>query len=309
MSMLEVRLLREGIVESVHQCQAMVADHRGRVLSRSGGDERPTFIRSALKPFQALTVLSSGADQAFRMTQADLALLCSSHDGDRIHARRVFNLLWRMDLEPSRLTCPIPSGKTSPLEHNCSGKHSGMLATCLQRGWAVENYADRRHPVQQLITQTVADLLGLPPAEFVQARDDCGVPTCQFTLQQMAWLYAQLSSGKVAALECLARAMVREPVMVAGEDRFDTMLMELSQGAVVSKGGAEGVQCIGRMGEGMGLAVKVLDGADRAKAALVIYLLRQLGWIDPLVADTLGDRFAVLSPLQRLEVVGELTMA
>jgi L-asparaginase len=306
MSTLEVHLLREGIVESVHRCQAFVCDHRGRVLSRSAGEEFPTFIRSALKPFQALAVLATGADQAFKMTDADLALMCSSHSGELVHVRRVFNLLWRMDLEPMQLSCPIPPGKASPLQHNCSGKHSGMLAACVQRGWAVEHYAERRHPVQKFVAETVGELLCMPAAELIQARDECGVPTYQLTLRQMAQLYAQLSAGQTAGLECLARAMVHVPSMVAGEGRFDTLLMELSKGSVVSKTGAEGVQCIGRMGEGMGLAVKVLDGADRAKGPLVIYLLRQLGWIDPLVADTLNDRFSVLNDRQRFEVVGEL---
>ncbi|MBC8122946.1 MAG: asparaginase [Gemmatimonadaceae bacterium] len=303
---LEVHLLREGITESIHQCHAVISDHRGRVLSSSGTRLPPTFIRSALKPFQALAVLRAGADQAFRMGDADLAILCSSHSGETIHARRVFNLLWRLGLDPAYLSCPIPVGKNSPLQHNCSGKHAGMLAICRQQGWPVEKYADRRHPVQKLIAQTLAELLGMPADEFIPARDDCGVPTYQMQLSQMAWLYAQLSSGSQAALECLARAMVHEPVMVAGEDRFDTVLMQLSAGELVSKAGAEGIQCVGKMGEGMGLAVKVLDGANRAKYPVVIHLLRQLGWIDPMVAETLSEKFAVLGPYQRLEVVGEL---
>ncbi|AGY60263.1 L-asparaginase II [Gloeobacter kilaueensis JS1] len=304
-----MRLLREGLVESVHYCEAVVVDRRGRVLAQGGSNHLPvTFIRSALKPFQALPVLRSGAHQAFGMDSADLALLCASHNGDLLHARRAFNLLWRMDLEPSALSCPVPEGKHSPLEHNCSGKHSGMLAVCRQRGWSIEHYAERRHPLQLLITQTLAELLGMPIDEFIQARDDCGVPTFQFSLQQMAWLYAQLASGQVAELECLARAMIHQPTMVAGEGKFDTVLMQLGAGQLVSKTGAEGVQCIGRMGEGMGLALKVYDGSSRAKYPLVIHLLRQLGWIDPAVAEALNDRFAVLGEHQRLEVVGELEM-
>ncbi|UFP94100.1 asparaginase [Gloeobacter morelensis] len=307
---IEVRLLREGLVESVHYCEAVVADHRGRTLAHGGNKQLPTtFIRSALKPFQALPVLRSGAHQAYAMDDADLALLCSSHSGELIHARRAFNLLWRMGLDPAVLVCPVPPGRTSPLEYNCSGKHAGMLAVCRQRSWTTERYADRRHPVQLLIAKTLCELLALPFDELVQARDDCGVPTYQLALAQMAWLYAQLSSGESAELECLARAMIRQPEMVAGEGRFDTVLMQMSGGDLVSKAGAEGVQCIGRMGQGMGLAIKVYDGSDRAKYPVVIHLLRQLGWIDPAVADALGDRFAVLGEHQRLEVVGELEMA
>jgi L-asparaginase len=308
MAALEVHLLREGILESVHRCEAVVSDHRGRVLSRNVGEDRATFMRSSMKPFQAFAVLNTGVAQAFDLGEADLALLCSSHAGEMIHARRVFGMLWRMGLDPTALSCPIPTGKDSPLQHNCSGKHSGMLAACLQQGWPTLDYADRRHPVQQLIANTVAELLSMPVDELILAKDDCGVPTFQLQLQQMAWLYAQLSEGNRPTLEILARAMVHEPKMVAGEGRFDTLLMEMSDGAVVSKAGAEGVQCIGRMGEGMGLAVKVLDGASRAKNPVVIHLLRQLGWIEPDVADTLNDRFGLLNPQQRLEVVGELEL-
>jgi len=308
MSDLKVHLLREGIVESVHTCEAVVTDHRGRVLSRSPGESLPTFMRSALKPFQALAVLSTGAAQAFQFGDADLALMCASHSGEMVHARRAFSMLWRLNLEPANLVCPIPPGKESPLQHNCSGKHVGMLAACLQRGFPVEHYAERRHPVQQLVAETLAELLAMPADEFVVARDDCGVPTYQFTLAQMAWLYAQLSAGRNPGLERLMRAMIREPRMVAGEGRFDTELMRLSEGAVVSKTGAEGVHCVGFVGQGLGLAVKVLDGGHRAKAPLVIHLLRELGWIDPSVADVLNDRFAALNPHQRLEVVGELEM-
>jgi L-asparaginase len=164
------------------------------------------------------------------------------------------------------------------------------------------------HPVQKLILTQVAELMRMPGEELIRAHDDCGAPTYFVQLGQMATLYAQLASGDNLAMERIVRAMTHHPAMVAGEGEFDTELMRLSEGELVSKAGAEGIQCIGRVGEGMGLAIKVMDGAKRAKYAVAIHLLKQMGWISPSVSETLGETFMKLSNFKRLEVVGELSI-
>jgi L-asparaginase len=305
---LEVRLLREGIVESTHRVQAIVCDNRGRVLLGAGNAETTTFVRSALKPFQALAVTATGTLERYRLTDRDLAIICSSHQGTVEQARQVFNVLWRCDVDPSVLQCPTPPGKRSPLEYNCSGKHAGMLAVCQQRNWPLSTYLQRQHPVQKLILSKVAELLRMPAEEFIGVRDNCGAPTYLMELGQMAALYAQLASGDNLDMERIVRAMVHHPVMVAGNGMFDTEIMQLTQGELVSKAGAEGVQCVGRIGEGMGLAIKVTDGANRAKHAVAIHLLKQLGWISPTVAENLAETFMTLGEFTRLEVLGELSM-
>ncbi|HLO52548.1 MAG TPA: asparaginase [Kamptonema sp.] len=305
---LEVRLLRDGVVESTHRVQAAVCDNRGRVLSVAGNSDTATFIRSALKPFQALAVTTTGTLERYELTDRDLAIICSSHQGTIEQARQAFNVLWRCEIDSSKLQCPIPEGKTSPLQYNCSGKHAGMLAVCQQRHWPLETYLRRKHPVQQLILTKVAEMLGMPAEEFISARDDCGAPTYFMQLGQMASLYAQLASGDNLDMERIVRAMTHHPAMVAGEGEFDTELMRASEGELVSKSGAEGVQCIGRVGEGMGLAIKVTDGAKRAKYAVAIHLLKQLGWISPAIAETLSETYMTLSDFKRLEVMGEMSM-
>ena len=305
---LEVRLLREGIIESKHQVQAVVCDDRGRVLSVAGNAETATFVRSALKPFQAMGVTTTGTLERYKLTDRDLAVICSSHKGTVEQVRQVFNVLWRADIEPSALQCPTPEGRHSPLQNNCSGKHAGMLAICQQRRWPLNTYLQGNHPVQQLIFGKVAELLRMPSEEFIRAHDDCGAPTYLMQLGQMASLYAQLASGSNLDMERIVRAMTHHPLMVAGNGEFDTELMRLTQGELVSKAGAEGVQCIGRIGEGMGLAIKAMDGAKRAKYAVAIHLLKQMGWISPSVSEILSDTFMVLDNFKRLEVVGELSM-
>jgi L-asparaginase len=305
---IEVHLLREGITESSHRAVAAVCDTRGRVLSEAGSAEMSTFIRSALKPFQAFAAIGTGVLEHFDLNDKDLAIICSSHQGTTEQARQVFRILWRCDIDPSDLQCPIPEGKQTRLQHNCSGKHAAMLAACKQRHWPLNTYLKRSHPIQQLIIDKVGELLGMPGDEFIRARDDCGAPTYSMQLGQMATLYAHLASGDRLDLERVERAMVYNPSLIAGEGGFDTELMRLTEGELVSKSGAEGIQCVGRVGESMGLAIKVLDGSKRAKYATAIQLLKQLGWITPAVAEALAEKFMSLTPYKRLEVVGEMTM-
>lgn len=306
--LLEIHLLREGIIESVHQVEATVCDHRGRSLMLAGSSETSTFIRSALKPFQALAVTTTGTLEKYNLKDRDLAIICSSHRGTVEQSRQVFNILWRADIAPSALQCPIPEGKKSPLQYNCSGKHAGMLAVCKQRNWSLDNYLHRSNPIQKLILSQISELLGMPGEELISAHDDCGAITYSMQLRQMAYLYAQLAGGSNLDLERIVRAMVYHPSLIAGEDAFDTELMRLSEGEIVSKSGAEGIQCIGRVGEGMGLAIKVKDGAKRAKYAVAIHILKQLGWITPAISEILSVKFMRLSQYKRLSAKGELSL-
>jgi L-asparaginase len=303
---LEVRLLREGIAESHHRVHAAVSDARGRVLMRAGDPQRLTFVRSALKPFQASVFVASGSADQGQVGDRGLAIACASHAGTPEHAREAFKLLWSAELEADLLQCPVPEGRTSPLEHNCSGKHAAFLATCRRLGWSTESYMHADHPLQQEVLKRVAELLALPAAELVTARDDCGVPTLRLRLAQMALLFAHLGAGEQPHLERLSRAMLAHPHLVAGEGRFDTELMRRGHGQVISKGGAEGIQCISRVGEGLGLAIKVEDGSARAKHAVALQLLEQLDWLTPMTVEELRQRFLNPAPHLRLEVLGEL---
>jgi L-asparaginase len=305
---LDVQLLREGVVESSHTAHVVVCDARGRNLSVAGNPELATFIRSALKPFQALAVTAAGAMERYNLNDQDLAIMCGSHQGTIEQVRQVFHILWQSDLDSTALRCPTPAGKKSPLEHNCSGKHAGMLAVSHQQNWPLESYLDRNHPVQKLILSRMAELLGMPADEFIMAHDDCGAPTYFMQLRQMATLFAMLSSGDNLEMERIIRAMTSHPDLVGGPDAFDTKLMELTDGELVSKSGAEGIQCIGKVGDGLGLAIKVMDGSKRAKYATAIFTLKQMGWILPAVADTLAETYMQIGHFKRLDVVGELPL-
>ena len=284
-SPLEVVLLRNGIAESLHRAHAVVTDQRGRLLMRAGDPQHLSFIRSSLKPFQAQLFVSSGAVDAQGGGDRAMAIACASHDGTLEQAREAFQVLWRADVDVSFLRCPCGLDKESALQHNCSGKHAAFLASCRRMGWPLEGYLNREHPLQQEVFNRVAELLGIPSAELV---------------------YAHLGGAQSAILERLARAMQAHPELVAGEGRFDTELMRRSLGLLVSKGGAEGIQCLARMGEGLGLAIKVEDGSSRAKWAVALHLLRQLDWLTPSALEELEQQFLIPMAGQRLEVRGQL---
>ncbi|MBE9031523.1 asparaginase [filamentous cyanobacterium LEGE 11480] len=305
---LKIQLLREGIVESIHYAHAVVSDDQGRILFAAGNPNYNTFIRSALKPFQAMCVTTTGTLEKFNLTDRDLAIMCASHRGTPAQARQAFNILWRADIEPTALQCPIPANARSNLQHNCSGKHAGMLAACRQLSLPTATYLSRKHPLQQLILGKVAELLRVPAVEFIGARDDCGAPTYLMQLSHMAYLYAHLAAGQRVELERTMRAMTHHAPLIADVGQFDTELMRLTAGELVSKTGAEGVQCVGRVGESMGLAIKVADGTKRAKFAATIHALKQMGWISSDIADTLAEQFIQLSEFTRLDVHGEMVM-
>lgn len=302
----EVVLKRGSSVESIHRVHAVVCDSKGRILMKAGRADYETFVRSALKPFQALPALSSGTSGTYDFGDRGLAISCASHAGTAEHAREAFRLLWNAQLETDSLQCPIPAWGHSPLEHNCSGKHAAFLATSRKMGWPLESYLQGDHPLQQEINRRVGEFLGLPAEELVAERDDCGAPTLLLQLSQMALLYAHLGSSTHAELEQISRAMLAHPKLVAGDGRFDTELMSRSHKQVISKGGAEGIQCLSRTGDGLGVAIKVEDGSRRAKQAVALHLLRQLDWMTQGSLDELEDKMLIIGPGVRLEVKGEL---
>jgi L-asparaginase len=246
--------------------------------------------------------------ERYELSDKDLAIICASHQGTIEQARQAFNVLWRCEIDPSALKCPCPEGQQSALQHNCSGKHVGMLAVCQQRNWSLNGYTERNHPVQKMILDRIADLLKMPAAEFIGVHDDCGAPTYLLQLRQIACLYGQLASGNHLGMERIVRAMTHYPELISGEGGFDTELMRLTDGELVSKAGSEGIQCVSRIGQGLGLAIKVMDGSKRAKYAVAIHLLKQLGWITPTISEALEEQFMLIGDYKRLDIVGELTM-
>ena len=304
--LLKVVVKRGSSVESIHRAHASICDTKGRILMKAGLSEYETFIRSALKPFQALPFLTSGTSEKYNLDNKTLALACGSHCGLAEQARTAFKLLWNAGIDIKELKCPIPENRDSKLQHNCSGKHSAFLATCRKMNWDLESYLMGHHPLQKEIFRRVSEILKIPAEELIAERDDCGAPTLLLRLSQMAMLYANLSKSDLPEFEKIIRAMTNYPDLVAGEGCFDSELMKRGHNQIISKGGSEGIQCIGLLGEGIGLSIKVEDGSKRAKHAVAIHLLRQLEWITPSALEELDEIILQKKPGIYLEVEGQL---
>lgn len=310
MAAILAELTRGGAVESVHAGTAVVARADGSVMAWAGDPETFAYFRSSAKPFQAVPLIESGAADRFGLTPAELALCCASHSAEPMHQEQVRALLGKLGLDEQALQCGIPlpidqaeqarilSGerKPSPLQCDCSGKHSGMLATCLQEAHPIETYLEPTHPLQQRIRGIVAEVCRVAPGDLRLATDGCSVPTFGTTIRAMATSFATLSAPEMApsgggrehaaALDRLHEAMTAHPENVGGSHgREDTDLMRLSGGRLVAKSGAEGLLCVGVVGQGIGIAIRIADGSFRAHAVVIASVLRQLSLIDKSVID------------------------
>ena len=301
---LEAFLMRGSNLESIHKVHAVITDKKGRVLMCAGNPEYKSFIRSALKPFQSIPFVSSGAASKFNNASKAIAISCGSHSGSKIHTREAFKILWEYDIDIQNLKCPIKG--TSPLEHNCSGKHAAFLATCKKLNWPLESYLKGNHPLQIEIFRIISELLKIPATDIYAERDDCGAPTIYMKIIEMAKLYSMLSSSDNAELEQISRAITLNPIMIGDNNKFDTEIIKASHGQLISKGGAEGIQCLGKVNEGIGLALKVEDGSKRAKHAVSLHLLKQLEWMSDLRLQDIEDKIFNFPQGVQIEVKGQL---
>jgi L-asparaginase II len=331
--MIELRIeaTRGDLIESVHRVSAAVVHADGRLVAAAGDPARVAYWRSAAKPFQALPLLEDGAADALAMTTEELALACASHSSEPRHLEVAGGLLRRIGATEAELACgphpPISAAVAervvregitlTPLWSNCSGKHAGMLALAVAEGWPVEDYVSFDHPVQQAGLAAVAEVCGVDRHSMPLGVDGCSAANPAMPLSAMArgfsnFARARDTGGADARERALARirgAMIAEPVLVAGVGRFCTDVLTAGAGTVVTKTGAEGLQCLGFPGTGEGVAVKVKDGSRRAVGPAVLAYLRDGHRLSP-AALTQLERWAHPSiQNHRGLVVGELRAA
>ena len=320
---LDVVVWRGSVAEARHRVQAAVTDARGTVIAASGAPELHTTFRSAAKPFQLLPLVERGHAASWGFDDEQLAVMAASHTGSAYHLRVVRSILDRIGLSHVHLACgyhdPLdpeslahlathPEERTA-LYNNCSGKHAGMLALALSERWPVAGYESAEHPLQQLMRATVAERCGLQPEQLSVGIDGCSVSVFGAPLAAMARSYARFAAARPggepreAAMSRIREAMIAHPVATGGDARFSTVLMQATQGRLVAKGGAEGLECVGVPERGLGLAVKCEDGAARAVAPAVIALLEHLDLLDAPARSGLGSwRTPALKNVVGLEV-------
>lgn len=286
--MIVAEVVRSGFVESVHH--GVVA-----VTGRPGiGDVRvPIFPRSSSKPLQTVGMLNCGL---LPRDEADLALISGSHDAEPFHVERVRAMLAAVGLGPEALRCPaeLPMGFAArnawlragggpePILMNCSGKHAGMLATCVVNGWPLDSYLDPGHPLQKAFAGAVTDLAGEPIA--ATGVDGCGAPVFAISPLALANAFLRLVEAVPGTPERrVADAMRANPALVAGTGTEDTVLMGSVSGLLAKKG-ADGVAAAAVPGAGA-VVVKISDGSARARMPVLVAALRELGVAVPAMEE------------------------
>jgi len=308
-----IEVTRGEQVESSHRAHVCVMDSSGKKLFSLGDPRHRAFLRSSAKPLQAAAVILSGAAEAFELTDRELAVISGSHGGEDIHVKIVRSILKKADLDQDALQCGIhfpldasvrsklqkSKQKPSPLHHNCSGKHAGMLLTAKHFGKDIDNYLDKAHPVQQQIIRLIARASDVPTSEVGIGIDGCSAPVHSIPLQNAALAYARMidrnyvSDYLAGAFKTITDSMRSFPELVAAnQDRLCTELIRAGMDfELIAKAGAEGYYATAwrdpESGKGIGMTLKVEDGSQRGRDPLVVKLLRLFSVLPDVLPESL----------------------
>lgn len=295
-----VEVTRGSRVESRHRGMAVVADSDGNIVASWGDPDASILPRSSIKPLQAIPLIETGAADALRLSEHEIAVACASHRGSPIHTETVSALLERLTLSADDLVCGAVApndrkaaaalsevGETfSRLHNNCSGKHSGFLATSVHMNEAPAEYHLPDSGVQMRVRETLSEMGGSDILEADYGIDGCGVPNYAMPISALARAMARLanpeklSAARQGTANRLYGAMAANPEIVRGGRSFDTTAIKAGGGAFVVKTGAEGVHVAMLKERGLGIAIKIEDGARRACDMAIAHLLRAFGGID-----------------------------
>jgi len=323
---LDIVVTRGPSVESHHRVHAAVVDASGALVGAAREPGTVTAWRSCAKPFQVMPFIESGGFDELGWGDDELALACASHGGEPEHVAIAGSMLARVGLEEGDLACgphePLsPRGlrllrdsgaRPGRLHNNCSGKHAAMLARAAASRWETNGYEREGHPVQQAILDTVAHWAGVPADHVGRAVDGCGVVVFSLPLDAMARSYARLSDAAERGDEVperIVHAMTSRPFLIGGTERFDSILMEETDGRVLAKVGAEGVHTVAVLDQRLGFAIKVEDGNSRAQHPAVLRMLQHLGALPDRLPQRLADLLVRAIRNTRGETVGEVRPA
>ena len=291
-----VQLWRGGLLESTHRGHAVICDDSGAIVEAWGDPARVIFPRSSCKMLQALPLLETGAADHYGLTDRQVAFACASHQGEALHVGAASQWLADLGLGEADLRCGPhePLDKTErdrllradeapcQLHNNCSGKHSGFL-TVTKHLKAGAEYVEVDHPLQKAVKAAFEEVTGEDSPGY--GIDGCSAPnfaTSVLGLGRAMARYAGAEGGDARsnAMGRLREAMMKHPELVAGEGEADTELMRAAAGKAAIKGGADGVHIAILPEHGLGIALKIMDGSDKAREAAIASLLVRLGVIE-----------------------------
>lgn len=304
-----VSINRGKTLESLHHGIIAISNKNGDVIASYGNIDTVVYLRSSAKPFQLLPFIEIEGDLYFDFSAEEIALMSSSHEGTPDHVRVATQIQKKIGIDESTLLCGshypydeetknellINNQKPTPNHNNCSGKHCGMIAYAYFKGLSIDDYVVNRHPIQKQMRTLFANMCDVEEKEIQIGIDGCGAPNFAVPMKNAAIAFAKLvnpkgmSGAKVNGCNKITDAMLAYPEMISGHGKFDTELMKVGKGKIISKGGAEGYQAIGLKegaispdSEALGIVIKLADGdvTNRALPAVTLSVLQQLGAID-----------------------------
>lgn len=322
---LDVAIWRGDLVESRHRVHAAIVASDGTTLAAAREPGMVTWWRSCAKPFQVMPLLESGGFDALGWAEDELALASASHGGEPEHVAIAAAMLENLGLEEGDLACgphePLTSRgirmlresgeRATRLHNNCSGKHSAMLALARHREHSLSGYERSGHPVQEASATGVARWTGVARQDLLEATDGCGVVVFGLPMYNMALAYARLAESYRRDEEIPVRiveAIRDRPFIFAGTDRFDTVMLEASGGRIVAKIGAEGIHSAAVLDLGIGITVKVEDGAPRAQYPALVTALQHIGALDDPLPSRLQEFLSRPVRNSRGELVGSVEL-
>jgi L-asparaginase II len=300
---------RSGLIETQFRGSVSIVDEQGKELFALGHPNDYVYPRSALKYFQVLPLLASGAASFFDFSDQEIAVMCASHNAEQAHLETVENILKKTGLSAQELACGAhrPLGQQAAddliakrlnptdLHNNCSGKHAGFLALALFLQNHLDTYLDPNHIVQRQIRTTIADYCGIAEEDLHMGMDGCSAPNYAMPLRNLAWGMARLVAGYGPtpafrhAAHRVFRAATQNPFFIAGTGRYCTDLMTAAQGSVLAKLGADGVYLIGIPEYKIGIAIKMDDGSTGPQYQVSQKVLSLLEIISPEAQQTLQE--------------------
>ncbi|MBL4804711.1 MAG: asparaginase [Alphaproteobacteria bacterium] len=298
---IKVNYYRGETVESSHIVHCMIMDRDGNTIGSWGNEDRLISPRSTLKALQAIPFVESGAVDAFGLGEEEIALACASHNAEKTHMDKVAAWLDKIGLSENDLQCGghlslsrerrhemiRNDEKMNGLHSDCSGKHAGMLSAAVHIGAPIENYLDLEHPVQKQIYKTISEMADYDLGSTASGTDGCSAPNPAIPLKNLALAFSRmlnldaLSPERAAACKRILDAKAKHPYLVAGKQRFDTTMMEVTNGKTLCKVGAEGNQMALIPDQGIAIYIKTEDGTvDRAALPVLGKILNDLDAID-----------------------------
>lgn len=275
-----VEVYRAEVLESFHRGVISVVNEKGEILFHAGDVNQVCYPRSAMKLLQVIPLLINGGTERFGFTLEEIAIMCGSHNAEPEHIKVVSSILQKIGLDKEALHCgpQYPSSKRDAnalikanqkphhIHNNCSGKHAGMLATCILMGWPIEDYIHPEHPLQQAILEICSRMYEYPVEKMVAALDGCSAPIFSVPVYNQALGFKNLvHTEQVApdlqqACNTILNAISKHPFMVAGTGRYCTDMMNITAPHIIGKTGAEGIFCMAFTKQKLGVCIKIDDG-------------------------------------------------